>query len=87
MLQKNNIRQLRNVVLYTRQGCHLCEDAEQTMLQHGLIPTLVDIDTDAELKSRFDTCVPVVEIDGRVRFRGRLDLVLLRRILEQDRLP
>jgi glutaredoxin len=81
MSQKNNIERVPNVVLYTRTGCHLCDDAEQLLLQYGVVPTLVDIDTDAELKSRFDTCVPVVEIDGRVRFRGRVEPMLLRRIL------
>jgi glutaredoxin len=70
-----------HVVLYMRQGCHLCKDVEQLLLQHGLAPLSVDIDTDAALKSRFDTMVPVVEIDGRVRFRGRVEPVLLRRIL------
>ncbi len=70
-----------DVVLYTRKGCHLCEDAEQLLLQHGLVPVLVDIDGDPDLKNRFDTCVPVVEVNGRVRFRGRVDAVLLRRLL------
>jgi len=84
MSQKNNIEREFNVVLYTRSGCHLCEEAEQLLLQHGLIPTLVDIDTDVKLQSRFDTCVPVVEIDGRVRFRGRVDAVLLQRILRRS---
>ncbi len=71
-------------MLYTREGCHLCDDAEQLLRQHGLAPLVVDIDTDPALKSRFDTIVPVVEIDGRLRFRGRVDAVLLRRILRQQ---
>jgi glutaredoxin len=83
MSQKNNIDRACHVVLYTRNGCHLCEDAEQLLRQEGLTPTLVDIDHDPELKSRYDTCVPVVEIDGQVRFRGRVEPVLLRRILDQ----
>jgi glutaredoxin len=81
MSQKINVDGEFNVVLYSRQGCHLCDDAEQTLLQHGLTPAVIDIDTDPQLKFRFDTCVPVVEIDGRVRFRGRVNPVLLRRIL------
>jgi glutaredoxin len=85
MSQKINTRLMPNVVLYTRNGCHLCDEAEQVLLQHGVMPTAVDVDTDSELKSRFDSCVPVVEIDGRVRFRGRVNPVLLRRILERDR--
>ncbi|MCI0333240.1 MAG: glutaredoxin family protein [Planctomycetes bacterium] len=78
---KNDNKRAPIVVLYTRNGCHLCDNAEQVLLQHGLQPTLVDIDADPALKTRFDACVPVVEIDGRVRFRGRVDAVLLRRIL------
>ncbi|MFO0791744.1 MAG: glutaredoxin family protein [Pirellulales bacterium] len=70
-----------NVVLYSREGCHLCTDAEQLLRDHGLQPSIIDIDNDASLQARFDTCVPVVEIDGKVRFRGRVDAVLLRRII------
>ncbi len=47
----------------------------------GLSPSVVDIDADPILRDRFDTCVPVVEIDGRVRFRGRVEPRLLRRII------
>jgi hypothetical protein len=54
---------------------------------HGLAPLCIDIDTDPALRAEFDTCVPVVEIDGRVRFRGRVDEVLLRRLLRGDKLP
>jgi glutaredoxin len=71
----------RDVVLYTRQGCHLCHEAAQLLMRHGLRPRLVDIDLDGDLARKFDTCVPVVEIDGRVRFRGRVDEVLLQRLL------
>jgi len=70
-----------DVILYTRTGCHLCDDAWQILLEHGLQPRAVDIDTDPELRDRFDTCVPVVEIGGKVRFRGRVDPVLLKRLL------
>jgi glutaredoxin len=74
-------RGAHKVVLYTRAGCHLCEEAERTLAEHGLRPSLVDIDTVPELRERFDTCVPVVEIDGQIRFRGRVDAMLLRRLL------
>lgn len=69
------------VVLYTRTGCHLCDDARRVLGEHELAPTEVDIDDDPELRVAFDDCVPVVEIDGKVRFRGRVDPRLLRRIL------
>ena len=69
------------VVLYTRRGCHLCDIAKETLLQYGQSPEEIDIDGDPELRSRFDCCVPVVEIDGKIRFRGHVDKRLLRRLL------
>jgi glutaredoxin len=68
-------------ILYTRRGCHLCDDARELLERHGLAPREVDIDADPQLSARYDTCVPVVEIDGRERFRGRIDERLLRRLL------
>ena len=74
----------RNVVLYTRQGCCLCDEAEAVLARHGLRARLVDIDAAPELREQFTNCVPVVEIDGKVRFRGRVNEVLLKRLLEHD---
>lgn len=73
-----------NVILYTRKGCHLCDDALQLLNHHGVHPEIVDIDTDHALRERFDVCVPVVEIDGKVRFRGKVDPVLLKRLVSRD---
>ncbi len=69
------------VVLYTRNGCCLCDDALKLLQQEGIHPNVVDIDQQPELRAKFTTCVPVVEIDGKVRFRGRVNAVLLRRLL------
>lgn len=74
----------QQVVLYTRQGCHLCEDALAILIAHGFVPKTVDVDQDAALRERFNECVPVVEIDGKIRFRGRVDAVLLRRLLRDS---
>ena len=73
-----------NVILYTRIGCHLCNEAKQTLLEHGLQPQSIDIDTLPELREQFGECVPVVEIDGKVRFRGKVDSTLLRRLVRHD---
>jgi glutaredoxin len=69
------------VVLYTRDGCHLCEEALRVLEAHGVTPECIDIDAIPELRERFDTCVPVVAVDGKIRFRGRVEAVLLRRLL------
>jgi len=73
------------VTLYTRDGCHLCDEAADVLEKYrDYLPPAeeVDIDEDGQLKQQFDCCVPVVEIDGKVRFRGRIDEVLLRRLIE-----
>lgn len=75
----------RRLVLYTRQECSLCDTAHAQLAQLGeyLPPImLTDVDRDPRLIERFGTCVPVVEIDGKVRFRGRINDVLLRRLIE-----
>jgi hypothetical protein len=74
-----------SVVLYTRAGCHLCDDAAALLARYReyLPPaTEVDIDADPQLVERFGTCVPVVECDGDVRFRGRVSEPLLRRLID-----
>jgi glutaredoxin len=73
------------VVLYTRSGCHLCDQAKSLLESYGLWIRIVDIDLDPQLAERYGQCVPVVVIDGRERFRGRVDEVLLRRLLEARR--
>lgn len=72
-----------DVTLYSRKGCHLCDVAHELLLEHGLQVSVVDIDGDPELLTQFNTCVPVVVMDGKVRFRGRVQPVLLKRLLEQ----
>jgi hypothetical protein len=72
------------LVLYTRAGCHLCEEARATLEKYAAwLPPIweVDIDGDPVLVERFTTCVPVVEFDGKVRFRGRVNELLLRRLI------
>ncbi len=71
----------RKVILYTRQNCCLCDEAKQTLESYGLEPELVDIDQHPDKLASYNECVPVVEIDGKVHFRGKVNEVLLRRIL------
>jgi glutaredoxin len=72
--------------LYTRHGCHLCHDAHTLLVKAGITPQIIDIDSDPELLKKFTTCVPVVEINGKIRFRGRVNPVLLRRLLQNHEL-
>jgi len=72
---------MSDIVLYSRNGCHLCDVAAEILARHGLKFERIDIDAEPELQARYDECVPVVVIDGRERFRGRIDELLLRRLL------
>jgi hypothetical protein len=57
------------VVLYERQGCHLCEEV-RVLLDEMLGPRAyqrVDIDRDDELVLRYGFRVPVVSVDGEDR--------------------
>jgi glutaredoxin len=75
----------RQVQLYTRAGCHLCDDAAALLEQHRRwLPRVVQIDVDTEprLTELYGNCVPVIVCDGKVRFRGRVSAVLLRRLIE-----
>jgi glutaredoxin len=71
------------ITIYSRQGCHLCDDAAALLSQFGLEFDVIDVDADDQLKARYDRCVPVVVIDGKERFRGRVDPLLLRRLLQK----
>lgn len=71
------------IVLYTRAGCHLCEDALALLRAHKQTPKVIDIDTHPELWAEYHECVPVVLVDGKVRFRGRINPVLLKRVLRE----
>ena len=75
----------QHMQMYTRVGCHLCDDAAAVLEQHRRwLPRIVtiDVDTDARLRAIYGDCVPVVTCDGRVRFKGRVPVALLRRLIE-----
>jgi predicted thioredoxin/glutaredoxin len=67
------------VVLVTREGCHLCDDALGALRSLGFEPELRDVDANAELSSLYDWRVPVVLVDGRVVAEGRIDPDRLRK--------
>jgi glutaredoxin len=64
------------VTLYTRPGCHLCEEAKRAMLAARCAGeyTLeeINIDLDPDLARRYGWDIPVVIIDGVETFKHRL---------------
>jgi hypothetical protein len=67
------------IVLYTRAGCHLCDDMKAEIARARLsragpracVLTEVDIDGDPRLVEAYGRSIPVLEIGGRAAFKGR----------------
>lgn len=82
---------MTEVLLYSRPGCHLCEEAlEQIIALHGegyrFQLREVDIESDEGLLRRMLERIPVVEVDGErvselvldhAALRARLDTVTI----------
>jgi hypothetical protein len=71
--------------LMTRSGCHLCEIAAETVIrlagEAGLVPEMVDVDADDDLRAEYGDRVPVVLLDGREHSYFTVDVPRLRRDL------
>jgi glutaredoxin len=67
---------MRTVTLYTRAGCHLCDEARKVLdSARGKAPfelDVLDIDRDPELLRLYNEEVPVIAIDGVKAFKYRL---------------
>ncbi|MEN9381011.1 MAG: hypothetical protein RIR99_845 [Actinomycetota bacterium] len=80
---------MTTVTIYSRKGCHLCEDAHQLLasVQEELAfeIDLIDIDGDAELIKLYSDQVPVIHIDGAHHDFYKVDLERFRSSLEKHR--
>lgn len=77
----------RDVTLYSRPGCHLCEEAKEAMApvlrQAGGVLHEVNIAGDAELEARYGVDIPVIFIGARKAAKHRVDVKQFRRQLEK----
>lgn len=73
----NSVMSAHEVILYSRNGCHLCEVVKESLerLVHRAAFTWreVDIDQDEELRQKYNDEVPVVFINGRKAFKYSMD--------------
>lgn len=75
------------ITIYTRENCHLCEEAVETCRRVGesvsadISLDLVDVDEDPELRERYGDRVPYIFVDGRPAFKYRVEADELRRKL------
>src|SRR5579864_4495642 len=75
----------REVTLYTRPGCHLCEEAKSAIApllrEFGAVLREVNIETDAVLEKRYGWDIPVIFIGARKVAKHRVDVEQFRRQL------
>ena len=70
-----------SLVLVTRRGCHLCDEALSLLRALGHDPELADVDADDRLHDLYDWRVPVLLVDDRVTAEGRITRSQLERTL------
>ena len=68
--------------MYSRPGCHLCDDAlvvlERVRQQIPFELETVNIAGDRSLEARYRHDIPVITVDGEEAFRHRVDEATLR---------
>jgi glutaredoxin len=79
----------REVTLYTRPGCHLCEEAKVAIapLLREFAASLreVNIEKDADLEERYGWDIPVIFIGARKAAKHRVDVEQFRRRLRESK--
>ncbi len=77
------------IIVLTRQGCHLCEDAIAQVAavcsEIGEAYTVLDVDSDPELQRRYTDQVPVTFVDGAQHDFWRVDPARLKAALLRSR--
>ena len=67
-----------HVIVYSRPGCHLCDEAKLAILSSGCDDRFtfeeINIESDRELLRKYQYDIPVVAIDGDEAFRHRVDV-------------
>jgi glutaredoxin len=77
------------VTLYTRPGCHLCDEAKSQiaplLAEFGAQLREVNVDSDPALQALYNLDVPVIFLDGRKIAKHRVDTGQFRRQLLEAR--
>ncbi len=77
-----------SALLYSKEGCHLCEQAKailNSLATEGLLAwTAVDIQDDPALYERYWDKIPVVSLEDGRSWYGKISEFRLRRALEAE---
>ena len=76
------------LVLYSRPGCHLCEEMKAVIVpvlgEFGCTMEEIDISGRMELEARFGMEIPVLCVNGRKAFKYRVTDLELRKRLARE---
>lgn len=74
------------LTLYSRPGCHLCDEMKAVVrsVSHSIALTLheVDISTDPQLEAKYGLEIPVLVVGGKRAAKYRITEGALRRLLD-----
>jgi len=66
-----------HVDMYSRPGCHLCDDAkdviERVRRRYPFALRIINVETDPALECAYGTEIPVIAINGNKAFKYRVD--------------
>ena len=78
-------RAVPHIVLYTKAGCHLCDEArahlEDLAADHDVALEEIDIRGDLALFERYRYRIPVIAVDGVERLEGQIAAAEVRGLL------
>ncbi len=79
------------LTLYSKKECHLCEIAKKELndlrKELSFSITEIDIEKDLTANEKYRHLIPVIEMDGKVIFTGRIDRGKLKNALRQKFQP
>ena len=76
-LLMNSYSHKPHVIVYSRPGCHLCDEAKAVIMNARVSDRFtleeINIESDPELLRKYKYDIPVVTIDGDECFKHRVD--------------
>ncbi len=75
------------ISVYSRPGCHLCDQLVDMLLplvRDLAVVDVCDVDSRSDWRERFGDRVPVVEVDGQFVCQYTLDAAALKQALTAD---
>jgi len=79
-----------HVIVYSRPGCHLCDEAKEAIkladCDEAFELEEINIQTSRELLLLYQFDIPIIMIDGKEAFRHRVDTKKFRELMLRNKL-